>query len=290
MREKIAVFGERNSLIGIVSEPESKVENSDDIAIIFLNSGLLHRIGPNRLYVKLSRKLASSGFVALRFDLSGIGDSQRANKLPPEKSAIKDIQYAMNFLVQTRGIRSFMLAGICSGADDAFRTACEDSRVIGITMIEGFAFESMDFFLNVYLRRVLRPGSWRRLITGKSDILGMLKRRLFSKGDSVDSEESDPIWPRPDADEVRKGFEILAERGVEVCSIFCDDGAAYYCHKKHYAKMMKPLGDKSLVQVFSGTDHLFSPLQAQKSLMDAVDNWATRVAANQEIYAEGVPQ
>ena len=44
--------------------------------VVLLNAGIIHRIGPNRLYVQLARRLASRGHAVLRFDLAGIGDSE----------------------------------------------------------------------------------------------------------------------------------------------------------------------------------------------------------------------
>ena len=74
MKDEVAVFGEKGSLIGVVSLPDKNREIINGPGIILLNSGLLHRVGPNRLYVKIARNAATSGLVAFRFDLSGIGD------------------------------------------------------------------------------------------------------------------------------------------------------------------------------------------------------------------------
>ena len=40
-----------------------------------LNSGLIHRVGPYRLSVKVARRVALEGFLSVRFDLTGVGDS-----------------------------------------------------------------------------------------------------------------------------------------------------------------------------------------------------------------------
>lgn len=74
MREETCVFGSANPLVGIITHPEIDVGLP---TVILLNAGLIHRIGPNRVYVRLARHLAGLGFQVLRFDLSGIGDSPK---------------------------------------------------------------------------------------------------------------------------------------------------------------------------------------------------------------------
>ena len=76
MTEEVCRFGDRKSLVGIVTLPERPDHGQDLPAIILLNAGLAHRVGPQRLYVKMARHMASQGFAVLRFDFSGIGDSE----------------------------------------------------------------------------------------------------------------------------------------------------------------------------------------------------------------------
>lgn len=284
MREKIAIFGERGSLVGIVSEPENGLKSNGSPAVVLLNSGLLHRVGPNRLYVKIARGLAAAGIPALRFDLSGIGDSQRTGNLSQEESAIRDVKLAMDFLSQTRGIQSFILTGICSGADNAFQTACVDPRVIGIVMIDGFSFATTGYILNSYLKLLLKWRSWQRLISGKSDILRFIKEKLKSPV-TDDADQIDPYWPAPDNKQVIAGFNALAKKGVELCFIYSSGGAAHFNYKKFYANTLKSLSQFNRIQikVFEGTDHLFSPLYIQESLVKAIRNWVMQVPAKQNL-------
>lgn len=69
--ETAHVFGE--GLVGVLSRPRQIVAGRP--AVILLNAGLVQRSGPFRVYAQLARALASCGFVVLRFDLSGRGDS-----------------------------------------------------------------------------------------------------------------------------------------------------------------------------------------------------------------------
>lgn len=162
MKDEVAVFGEKGSLIGVVSLPDKNREIINGPGIILLNSGLLHRVGPNRLYVKIARNAAVSGLIAFRFDLSGIGDSTRTKSLPLEQSAVRDTRLAMDYLFNKFGIRAFFLIGICSGADNAFETARIDSRVAGVIMIDGFAYTSTRYLVYSYMKSFLKPRSCDR--------------------------------------------------------------------------------------------------------------------------------
>src|SRR5215467_3344973 len=123
MKEEVVLFGERKSLVGIVTSPPPRL-TQERMAVILLNPGIVHRVGPGRIYVKIARRLASTGLTVLRFDFSGIGDSApRHDSLPFEKSAIEEARDAMEFLQATRGVEKFILLGGCSGALASLQTA-----------------------------------------------------------------------------------------------------------------------------------------------------------------------
>ncbi|MFQ6030820.1 MAG: alpha/beta fold hydrolase, partial [Dehalococcoidia bacterium] len=172
MREEAVVFGPTRSLVGVVTDPAQASSMPPQTGVILLNSGLVHRVGPNRLYVKVARSLSRLGAVSLRFDLSGVGDSRvRQDNLPFPESSIEDTQEAMNLLSQTRGVERFVLLGICSGAINSFDVACRDSRVVGAVMINPLAYSdafwsSVDDFQSLKNARsywkggLFNPMSW----------------------------------------------------------------------------------------------------------------------------------
>src|SRR5207245_9671853 len=136
MREEAVVFGETKSLVGILTDPPMRNGSRPKPAVILLNPGIVHRVAPGRIYVRMARALAAMGFVVLRFDFSGIGDSAvRHDNLPFDKSAVRETQAAMHFLEATRGISRFILLGGCSGARISLQTACCDTRVVGTFLI-----------------------------------------------------------------------------------------------------------------------------------------------------------
>ena len=104
-------------LFGVVAEPPHPV--ADGPVVVFLNAGLLHHVGPARLWVDLARRFAAAGLRTVRFDLSGLGDSpnrpgQRRHFSYP-KEALGDIQAALVAMSPDRPLDA-VLIGLCAGA------------------------------------------------------------------------------------------------------------------------------------------------------------------------------
>lgn len=283
MIEQVVLFGQTKSLVGIVTEPNSNARNTSLPAIIILNAGLLHRIGPNRLHVKIARRMAHAGFFVLRFDFSGIGDSRARNdNLPFDDSSLSETQEAMHYLSSTRNVRRFILVGLCSGANIAFRTACRDGRVIGAIGVNGSyldsqATEGLSLYAQssiqgrYYRKQVLNYRSWLRLIKGKSDLHGVARclavkaRNLLSRKTNVQIEADSAIEWNP-----------LIERRVESLLIYSEGSTALDIHNLVHEKRLHELraSGKLLIEIVEHTDHVFTLLWSQEVLMDLIEKWA----------------
>lgn len=287
MKEKTVLVGESKNLVGVVTNPLPKFEGQDRPAIILLNSGLLHRVGPNRVYVKLARKLAEDGFIVLRFDLSGIGDSRVPNDgqtYDESARVIKDIQDVMNYLSATRGARKFILMGLCSGGSNAFRAACHDERVVGVNLIEGFAFPSTGYFASSYSSSFLSPRSWWRLFTGESEVWGLL-RGLFKFHTSKQTRQLSENLHVPSKESLLADFNKLLKRQVNLYFICTDIGAAYYNYKAIFEEEFErlPAHQKPRLEIVKDTDHLFTLLHHQEMLIKLVRNWAGDFVENEKV-------
>ena len=122
-------------IMGILTTSTLNTDNADQPAVVILNAGVIHRVGPNRLWVRLAREFAALGLTTLRFDLSGIGDSEpQRDSISLAESTMRDIDTAMDYLNKSQGIDRFIFVGLCSGACDAFFAACRDPRISGATL------------------------------------------------------------------------------------------------------------------------------------------------------------
>jgi alpha-beta hydrolase superfamily lysophospholipase len=155
MNERCCEFGEGGHLAGIVTEPAHAPANRG--ALVLVSAGLVPKFGPFRLYAELARRLSHEGFVTLRFDLGGIGDSTREiSSLPLKKRTELEIRAALDWVTERYGARNVVLGGLCSGAEDSFRAAELDARVSGVVMIDPFAYRTAGFLPRHLLHRVVR--------------------------------------------------------------------------------------------------------------------------------------
>jgi alpha-beta hydrolase superfamily lysophospholipase len=172
-------FGPGGRLFGIVCEPAKRPSRS---AIVFVNAGRDYHIGWARVTVAQARAFAAQGIASLRFDTSGIGDSQADANGPEEvlysDEQIADVSLALD-LMETRGYQDPILIGRCSGAYAAFNAAVADQRVRQLVMVNNERFvwdpdESVEDAIRYAHRSVgdfgatlKRKGGLRRLLTGQ---------------------------------------------------------------------------------------------------------------------------
>jgi hypothetical protein len=137
LTEEPLQFGENGRMFGILTQPGVPLPNMLDLPVfVFLSSGLLHRVGPRRLYVRFARTLAEIGFTSLRVDLAGKGDSFPSPHLTTEQSLGEDFRNIVSVLAARLGRVRLVLGGLCSGADDAIRLAPSDSRIVGMVLLD----------------------------------------------------------------------------------------------------------------------------------------------------------
>src|SRR5690349_11887341 len=113
-------FGCGGRMFGILTLPAKIACVERNLPVfVFLSAGLLHRVGPFRLHVRLARELARMGFTSLRVDLAGTGDSPTRFGFTSQQSVFADFDEILTVLDARLRSFSLILAGLCSGADNA---------------------------------------------------------------------------------------------------------------------------------------------------------------------------
>lgn len=268
--ESVAVFGQARSLVGILTVPSHPRQTRP--AVVIINSGIIHRAGPNRLYVRLARELAELGHWVLRFDLSGIGDSG-----PPTvrtsvlESALADIGDAMGHLGSVSGNSEFILCGLCSGADQALIKASSDRRVVGVAVMDPTMFRTAGFLLRRVLSALARPITWIRLLTGRYNLWKALTFRWSEASARTPSSGSNP-----DASE--KAFAVLraiTERDVHLCCVFTG-GHINYGYRSQFTDYFRGIsfGRTFRLEYLPDCSHTFSAEDHKAALMNIVVSFA----------------
>jgi len=154
MNESCCQFGPERRLAGIITEPS---ERALRLGFVLVSAGLLPKCGPYRLYAQLARRLADDGIVSLRFDLGGIGDSGQEHEGRPLKARTElEIRAALDYLSERYDLDGIVLGGLCSGAEDSFRSAASDARVTGVVLIDPFAYRTRGWAWRHVLHRLGR--------------------------------------------------------------------------------------------------------------------------------------
>lgn len=173
---------------GIVSHPRtngSKDEHKPD-AILLLNAGAVHHIGPCRLYVALARRLARSGHIVMRMDITGLGDSPPCVGQPENvvyaPHALTEVTAAIEYLQRSWGANEVRALGLCSGAYHAFKAATARIPLSGAIVINPLTFfwkegMSLDYpehqvvaDIARYRKNMRSRSSWRKLLAGQVDL------------------------------------------------------------------------------------------------------------------------
>lgn len=277
MNERAVRFGEGGNLVGILTEPEPSLFDPARPGAVFLNSGILHRVGASRLYVQAARRLAARGIPALRFDHSGVGDSElRRDDRSVVDSAVSEVQEAMSLLGERKGVEQFVLFGLCSGADMAYFSALEDDRVTGLVQIDPFLYRTRAFFVRHYLPRLFSPGAWLRSIRH-----GRLGRLLGGKGEGAQG-EADEVWVAPEytrvfppREEVARGLARLRERGVAFYVYITGDMLDLVNHAEQYRLSFPEVawGDALQVDWVPQANHTVTGLGHQEQVCGRTVTW-----------------
>jgi pimeloyl-ACP methyl ester carboxylesterase len=164
--------------------------------IILLNPGPTDRNGPHRLYYKLAGLFAREGYPTLRFDARGVGESEGEWEGKFEGGPVieifdeiqkgiwvPDTLAAIDFLIKRTGVRQVILGGLCGGAITALLAGSEHSKVVGFFMmgipvtlssatanVQDLPEAVLSKEANRYLKKLLRPSAWWRLLTLRTDL------------------------------------------------------------------------------------------------------------------------
>ncbi len=276
-QEQALAFGPRRSLCGILTQPARPLEHAP--IVVLLSAGILHRVGANRLHVTLARRLAAQGYCAVRFDLSGIGDSEpREDALSLFDGALADIREVLDQLERTRGTKEFVLAGMCSGAMHALAAAHGDPRVVGAIMLDLFIPRTRGFYVRHWLRKSANFGGAWRLLTGRHPMWGRLRRRWSGQGDGSASTSGEELTG-PTLEKVRAGmtraFETVVNRDVKLLAVFTEGHPGHHNYRRQLLHAFPDVrfGSVLRLEYLRGADHTFTLLRNQERLVALVSDW-----------------
>jgi hypothetical protein len=262
IKEKALQFGPGRQLFGLLSLPEKL--DPERPAILIPNTGFEHRAGPHRLHVHLCRAFARLGFAALRFDLSGMGDSGVARGA--QSDPIADQRAAMDELERLGIARTCIPIGLCSGGHDAHRYAKAEPRAVAA----GF----LDHYL--YHTRRSRWLSLRQRLSEPRRFVNFFQRKLGAlRGEGGVDLRGEEYFEQPELRVFRQDLRGFMRRRLPLFFLFTGEYQTVYNYPEQLLDVCPELSDYDLYDLhyFAESDHTFSQAQMRDQLIDSLERW-----------------
>ncbi len=279
-----------SGLFAIHCRPPAETDETAPL-VLLLNSGSNHQVGPNRLYVSISRLLAGCGIESLRVDLPGLGET------PARDGVEENLPYPPEPVVALQGLiddlelgqRPLILMGLCSGAYHAFVGAIElraDIREILLINPLTFYWEqgmqladapSVSYGeWNWYQQSLRDPDRWKRLLSGRINPwpiarsvmrrLGLkLQTRLRRLGEAFERGPADRITPS-----LGNSLRKIEQRGMHLVMVFADSDPGLAILREQAGRRFAAMRRRGSAEwlLIERADHTLSRRRPRQQLLD----------------------
>lgn len=276
-KEQVALLGRDRSLVSIIARPAAS-KGGDRLAVVILNTGIIHRVGHHRMYVTLSRMLAGAGHTVVRFDFCGIGDSPPGkDRMPLLAACLEQIGDVIDSVARTHHIGRFVLVGLCSGADHAMLHASNDARVVGIVLMDPTLPPTLRYYLHYLLQRLPHARHWLSVATGRSGLMRTLAAHLSRRLRSEDEHPEElTLETLQFSEHLAQCYRAVAQRNVKMLAVFTRVSARHTYPRQILDAFPEP-GASLRLEYFPESDHHFSQPQARARLLSVIANWMDSV-------------
>ncbi len=165
--------------------------------LLLVVGGPQYRVGSHRQFVKLCRALAGAGIPALRFDVSGMGDSGGSSHSFYQQH--QDIQLAINaFFAQQPQLKSVVLWGLCDGASSILLSLrqYQDPRIAGLVLLNPWVRQQQSYaktmLKHYYWQRFTDKTLWLKILRGEFALVASLKDLLSNVKKSAAASTASP--------------------------------------------------------------------------------------------------
>jgi len=289
IQDQAVMIGARKTLVGIMTQPADYEPRNRPVFVI-LNSGIIHRVGHHRMYVALARALAGAGYQVLRFDLSGIGDSEsREDGLSLLDGALADVREVVDWLFAARQARRVVLIGLCSGADQALVYGISDRRVCGLVLLDPSIPPTRRYYLRYFLRQSIALRSWFNVVTGRGPLWMARKHFGFAQDDARERHRVNLDDPAI-RDFLQNAYQRSMDLGIKCLAAFTSGMP----HQHNYRRQIfdafpnTVFEDCLQLEYFARCDHVFSSETDRKRLFGVMMTWAQTTCFSGQAIVEPV--
>jgi len=225
--------------------------------------------------VAMSRSFARAGYTVLRFDFSGIGDSEPGNDgLPPVESCLADLKDAIDWLERDRKSSRVILIGLCSGADHAILYGHTDPRVAALVLMDPSIPATARYYIQYIGRRLLRYRYWGSVLTARGRILSMwIQQLLYALRPSWKSRQI-TLQNLRFHNYLQECYRNAVDRGIQMLAVFTGDSMRQtYPQQMIDAFPKVAFGSQLKLELFPGSDHTFSRESDRTKLSQLILDW-----------------
>lgn len=265
IQEKPLRYGEGGRGLAVITLPD--VTEGAPV-VVMLNAGLLHRTEPYRLNVLAARRLAALGYVCVRVDISGKGDTPLREGLINRESVALDWRHLREALDRQFGPRTLLVMGLCSGADNGIKLAAQDKAIRGLILLDAESPRDAGFSQRQLLNKLLNRHAWTRLPRS-------LLRRLRPAQTSGVQKPLD-LRDRPRPDDLEACVKNLVGGHGRVLALFTSHATTNYNQEGQFARAVgnREFATLCTEHFWPDAQHLY-PVQAhRKRLLAAIETWA----------------
>lgn len=154
-------------LLGIVHHA---TQGPARLGVMVVVGGPQYRVGSHRQFTLMARALAASGYPVMRFDYRGMGDSDGEPR--GFMAVAEDLRVALDaFQRAVPSLESVVMWGLCDAASAVLMVGGQDPRVAGLVLVNPWvrsaSGESRAYLRHYYLRRLLQPTFWGKVLSGE---------------------------------------------------------------------------------------------------------------------------
>lgn len=270
----------QTGLVGIYCQAEN-ADASGEPLLVLSNGGSVHNIGPNGVYVELSRTLAQRGIRGIRFDLQNLGESvllEAADENHPyPEFGTANLAELLFHAKAYLGAENFILAGLCSGSHTSFHSSLtlRDYDILETIMINPLTFywrsgmsletpagKSIEGAGKHYEYALRDSSRWKKLFSGKINY-GQLISFIFRYVAKIISEFFSLLLEKlklRNISQLGKDLNHLQNIGTHISFFFSSRDPGLWLLRSEAALVVsKQTREGSMdIQIIDEADHTFS--------------------------------
>jgi len=256
MEKPVTFENNGQQLIGILHVPDVLHSREKSPAIAMFHGFTGNKTEAHRLFVQAARNLCNAGFIVLRFDFRGSGDSEGDFEDMTVPGEVSDAERSIDFLIDQPQVDEERIGviGLSLGGRVASILASKDRRIKSVVLLSPALGALKERFTSP-----IRDEALRRLRSGEAVKVSngwYLKKSFF---DTLDK----PV-PLKVMSKIKAPILIVHGDNDQVVSIETS--------KKGY-EIVKNLNGKNELYAVKGGDHTFSEREHTTEVIEKIREW-----------------